>query len=251
VYCQLEVLRHCLPPSVRRTLEELPETLDETYERLLKGIKKPNREHARHLLQCLVVAIRPLRVEELAEVLAVDFDDEEGIPRLNPGWRWEDEEQALLAACSSLIAIVEDEYSRVVQFSHFSVKEFLTSERLANSSEAISQYHVLLEPSHTILTQACLGALLELDDRVDKDGRKNKSPLADYAAEWWVNHAKFGNASSHVQKAMEQLFDPDKPHFQDWLRLYNVEWKYINPALYPSGTSRDEGKKQPPYTARP
>ncbi len=91
-FCQLEILHYCLPPSIRRTLDELPESLDETYERLLKEIKRSNRDQARRLLQCLVVAIRPLRVEELAEVLAVDFDDVEGIPKLNPNWRWEDEE---------------------------------------------------------------------------------------------------------------------------------------------------------------
>ena len=107
IFCQLEVLRDCLPPSVRRTLEELPESLDETYERILKEIKKPNRGLAQRVLHCLVVAIRPLRVAELAEVLAVDFDDLERIPRLNADWRWEDQEQALLIACSSLIAIVE------------------------------------------------------------------------------------------------------------------------------------------------
>jgi hypothetical protein len=81
--------------------------LDETYEHILKEIKKPNRGHAQRVLQCLVVAIRPLHVAELAEVLAVDFDDEEGIPKLNVDWQWEDQEQALLIACSSLIAIVE------------------------------------------------------------------------------------------------------------------------------------------------
>jgi hypothetical protein len=73
VYCQLEALRHCLPPSLRGILVELPETLDETYERVLKEINKANREHARRLLQCLTVASRPLRVAELAEVLAIDF----------------------------------------------------------------------------------------------------------------------------------------------------------------------------------
>jgi hypothetical protein len=127
------VLRHCLPPSVRRTLEELPESLDGTYERILNEIKKPNRDHARRLLQCLVVAIRPLRVTELAEVLAVDFNDADGIPKLNAHWRWEDQEQALLSSCSSLIAIVDAEDSPVVQFSHFSVKVFLTSSRLCTS----------------------------------------------------------------------------------------------------------------------
>src|SRR5258708_28651876 len=77
------------------------------YERRLEEINEPNRALAQRVLHCLVAATRPLRVAELAEVLAVDFDNAEGIPRLNPGWRWEDQEQALLFACSSLIVIVE------------------------------------------------------------------------------------------------------------------------------------------------
>jgi hypothetical protein len=103
-------------------------------------------------------------VEELAEVLAVDFDDAEGVPKLKPNWRWEDQEQALLASCSSLIAIVDTGDSRVVQFSHFSVKEFLTSARLATSSQDVSRYHIALEPAHTILAQACVSVLLQLPD---------------------------------------------------------------------------------------
>jgi hypothetical protein len=100
-------------------------------------------------------------VEELAEVLAVDFDDAEGIPKLKPNWRWEDQEQALLTSCSSLITIVDTGDSRVVQFSHFSVKEFLTSARLATSSGDVSRYHIVLEPAHTILAQACMSVLLQ------------------------------------------------------------------------------------------
>ncbi|KAF8492412.1 hypothetical protein F5888DRAFT_1730670, partial [Russula emetica] len=46
VYCQLEVLRHCFPSSVPRILEELPESLDGTYERILREIRKPNQGHA-------------------------------------------------------------------------------------------------------------------------------------------------------------------------------------------------------------
>jgi hypothetical protein len=62
-----------------------------TYDRILKEIKK---RLTQRVFQCLVVAVRPLRVEDLAEVLAVDFDDAEGI------------------------SIAEDGGSRVVQFSH-------------------------------------------------------------------------------------------------------------------------------------
>src|SRR5258708_11092752 len=130
IFCQLETLRRCLPPSVRRTLEELPESLDETYERILKEIMKPNKRLAQSVLQCLVVAIRPLHVEELAEVLAVDFDDGEGIPRLKPDWRWEDQELALQSACFKLIAIVETRNSPGVLFLHFFFKEFFDSSRL-------------------------------------------------------------------------------------------------------------------------
>jgi hypothetical protein len=218
----LEVLRQCIPSSVRRTLNELPESLDETYERILKEIKKPNRAHARRVLQCLVVAVRPLRVEELAEVLAVDFDDAEGIPRLKPDWRWEEQELALLSACSSLIAIVQAGDSRVVQFSHFSVKEFLTSPRLATASGEVSNYLIDSKPAHTILAQACLGILLQIQDDVEGCTPEDH-PLARYAAERWTIHAQLGEVSSRLHKGMEYLFDANKPHFKVWLTLYDMD----------------------------
>jgi ankyrin repeat protein len=223
-YCQLEVLRQCLPPSVRRILDELPETLNETYERVLKDIKKVNREHAIRLLHSLTVAIRPLHVEELAEVLAIDFNTSrrEGIPKLNPNWRWADHHQAVLSTCSSLIAIVDDGDSQVVQFSHFSVKEYLTSDRLANTSGDVSCYHILPESAHTILAQACLGVLLGFDDHVDKDTAKD-IPLAEYAAIYWVEHAQFKNVSSWIRDAMEYFFDVDKPHFAAWHQVYDID----------------------------
>src|SRR6266702_8001013 len=63
VFCQLEVLRHCLPASIRQTLDQLPKSLDETYARVLSQIPQANQAHAHRMLQCLMVAIRPLRVE--------------------------------------------------------------------------------------------------------------------------------------------------------------------------------------------
>jgi ankyrin repeat protein len=221
VFCQLEVLRQCFPSSVRRILEELPDSLDETYERILRGIRKPNQGHAHKLLQCLVAAVRPLRVEELAEVLAFDFKAE-GIPKLNPGWRWEDQEEAVMSACSSLVIIVKDGDSRIVQFSHFSVKEFLTANRLAEPIRDVSRYHIRLEAAHTILAQACLGVLLRLDDHVNHDKIKN-FPLARYAAQYWATHARFEIASSRIKDGMECLFDADRPHFATWLWIYNED----------------------------
>jgi len=84
--------------------------LNETYEWVLRDINKANREHAHRLLHCLTVAMRPLRIEELAEVLVVDFDAarQGGIPKLNPNWRWAYQHQVVLSMCSSLISIVDD-----------------------------------------------------------------------------------------------------------------------------------------------
>jgi hypothetical protein len=230
VYCQLEILRQCLPQSVRRILDDLPETLDETYERVLKDINKVNREHAIRLLHCLTVAIRPLRVEELAEVLAIDFDAarREGIPKLNTHWRWEDHYQAVLSTCSSLIAIVDDGNSRAVQFSHFSVKEYLISDRLANANGDVSRYHIIPESAHTVLAQACLSVLFHFDDHVDEHTAKDL-PLVGYAAEHWVDHAQFKDVSSRIRDAMEQFFDADEPHFVVWCQVHDIDRGWFDP----------------------
>ena len=170
-----------------------------------------------------------MHVEELAEVLAIDFDApaQGGIPQLNPKWRWVDHHQAVLSTCSSLIAIVDDGDSKVVQFSHFSVKEYLTSDRLAGSSADVSRYHIVLEPAHTILAQACLGVLLRLDDRVDWD-TVGDIPLVEYAAQYWVDHAGFEKAASRIRDAMNYFFDADKPHWAPWCRVQLIDKQWLS-----------------------
>ena len=165
------------------------------------------------------MAARPLRVEELAEVLAFDFDDAPGgIPTLNADWRREDQERAVLSTCSSLITVVHDGFSRVVQFSHFSVKEFLTSDRLADAAEDISFYYIAPAPAHTIFTQACLGILLCLDDTT-REASIERFPLLSYALRHWVDHALFEGVSLRVQDGIDNLFGVEKPHFSRWIRI--------------------------------
>jgi hypothetical protein len=199
VLCQLEVLRRCLPASIRQTLDQLPESLDDTYLRVLRQIPQTNQAHAHRMLQCLMVAVRPLRVEELSELLAFEFDaTRSGIPKYRAAWRLDDQTQATLSTCSSLVAVIDDRlYGQIVQFSHFSVKEFLTSKRL----RGFSRYHIRLASAHTILTQACLGSLLHLDNHIDNKGVK-ALPLANYAAPHWVEHAQFEGVASRVQEPL-------------------------------------------------
>ena len=197
--------------------------MDETYERVLDDIKDNNREHARRLLHCLTVAVRPLRVDELAEILTFDFDTAQGdIPKFNAGRRSKDQEADVLALCSSLITVVDNRGSRVVQFSHLSVKEYLTSDHLASSTGHLTLYHILPGPAHTILAQVCLGLLLHLDDSND-NGCVKDSPLAEYAARHWITHAQFEDVVPRVEDGMKSLFDPGKPHFEAWIGLYDLD----------------------------
>ena len=222
VYCQLDTLRRCIPASIRRALNELPTTLDETYARTLKCIPREKWQYAHRLFQCLIAAIRPLRAEELAEIFAIEFDQDVAT-KLVECWRPDDPEEAILSVCSSLITVIDDRGWRVVQFSHFSVKEFLTSSRLAASNvENISHYYIDLEPAHTILARACLTVLLQLDDKADKK-RLATLPLAFYAAQYWVDHAKFKDVQSQIWDAMKCLFDAKKPHLAAWTWIHDVD----------------------------
>ena len=222
MHCQLQYLRECLRQRIQCALNELPDTLDETYDRTLEEIGKQKWEYAHRLFQCVAAASRPLRVKELAEFLAFDYTD--SIPTLREDWREEDPEHAVRSTCSSLLAIVNVGGSSVIQFSHFSVKEYLTSERLAESKGIISRFHVSMTLAHTIIARACLGVLLQIDEDVTLDDLE-RLPLASYAAEHWAGHARFEGVSSNIQDGMKRLFDPDSHHVSVCLWIYGPHLK--------------------------
>jgi ankyrin repeat protein len=211
------VLQRCPQNKVEQTLQELPKDLDETYARMLKNIAQTaSSDDVIRLLQCLSMAIRPLRVEELAEVLALDFDGpraEGAPPELKDLRHLEDRQRDVLSICSSLVTLVDNDDSSIIQFSHFTVKEFLTSDRLSTSKD-ISQFHIDDEAAHTTLAQACLGTLLRLD---------GSSGLKEYASQHWVEHAQFGTVSSRIAIGMRRLFDSAEPYFAAWLKLHDID----------------------------
>ena len=222
IFCQLAYLRRCMPGRIRHALEELPTTLDETYARTLEEIDEQNWEYAHRLFQCVAAASRPLRAKELAEFLAFDFKAG-STPTFLADWRSEDPENEVLSICSTLLVVVKPRWgygSPLIQFAHFSVKEYLMSARLADKKDTISRFQVLMTPAHTIVAQACLGVLLHLDENITKVTLKN-FPLAEYAAENWVDHARIEDVSSKVQDGMKRLFDPSKSHLSVWVWIYD------------------------------
>ena len=149
----------------------------------------------------------------------------------------------MLFTVPSLLAIVDVDGSPVIQFSHFSVKEFLTSSRLAESSDTnLRRYHITLTRSHTLAATACLGLLLHLDKNITR-GDLEKFPLAEYAAEHWVDHARFEDVSQNVEDGIKRLFDPNDFHFAIWVWLHDLEDQYW------SRERRGERPSQPRGTA--
>jgi ankyrin repeat protein len=189
----------------------LPKSLNETYERILEGIPEPQKQRAKQILQCLTVATRPLRVAELAQVLTVKIPGGGHLPTVEEDLRWEDEEHDVLTACSSLIVLVDVDNSRLVQFSHSSIKEFLTS------SHRDPLHRIHLEPAHATMAQACLGLLCRLDYKIDNTRIEKNFPLAEYAAQNWVSHASFENVLSDLEHGVGHILDGDKPHLAAWL----------------------------------
>ena len=207
----------------------LPETLDGTYERTLQEIKQANRESAQRLLFCVAAASRPLRVEELAEIIAFDFNSGT-IPKFHKDWRLKNPVEAVLSACSTLLSIVnvntDGGTSRVVRFAHFTVKEFLMSRRFAERRDNISRrYYISMSRAHTSVAQACLGMLLHFDKNITSWSLQ-QFPFAEYAAEHWFEHARSEGVSQHVMEGMKQLFDRMKPHLSIWLWILDPTVPY-------------------------
>ena len=236
MYCQVVYICGCIPARIQHALADLPETLDETYERSLREINKADWEFVHRLFQFVAVASRPLYVEELADLLAFDFQSGRS-PKFHEGWRPEDPVDAVLSTCSSLLAIVDGEYEfysgrfKVIQFSHYSVKEYLESTRLAAAADInLRSYHVSMTPAHSLAAQACLGILLHLDKDVVTSDRLEKWPLAEYAAHHWVNHARFDGVSQNLEDGIKQIFDPRNPHLAVcvWIQNRRMLWDGID-----------------------
>ena len=86
------------------------------------------------------------------------------LPQYRVCWQPEDPSEVVLSACWSLVAVVNVKGSHIVQISHFSVKEFLTSDRLVEAAGDFSHYHIVPLSAHTTVAQASLSILLHLGD---------------------------------------------------------------------------------------
>jgi hypothetical protein len=103
--CQLDALGKCLTvPMLRKALKSLPSTLDETYARILRNIDESWGQSVARILEWLVFSATPLRLTEVAELVAIDIDED---PPFDPNRRLP-EPKDILMMCSSLITMTKE-----------------------------------------------------------------------------------------------------------------------------------------------
>lgn len=220
-------------------LANVSATPSEMYNGTLKEIKEADQKLAHYMFQCVAVASRRLHVEELAEFFAFDFTAGP-IPTFHEDRRRKAD--AVHSICSNILSIVKVDGSSVVQFLHRSVQEYLTYTHLFDPIDTTSLPYDLMTPPHTRAAQACLGILLHLKDDITRNSLL-KFPLAEYAAEHWVDHVQFEDVRQSVEEGLRRLFDPREPQFLVWI--------WIHDPMAPSWSRAERTEKPSPPSGTP
>ena len=106
-----------------------------------------------------------------------------------------------------------------IKLSHFSVKEYLLSPR-------VEEYFCIDEKtSHSKISELSIAYLLQFDDDSVPltKAMVDSMPLANYAAEHWISHAKSGGMDPTVLQSILCLFTSESAPFKNWIRIYNFD----------------------------
>jgi hypothetical protein len=246
--CQLDTLAGCVTRGkVRRALEELPKTLDETYARILCAIDTgEHAEEALKILTWLTHAERPLTATEVLQVTGIVMEDAH---RFDVDEVLEDSND-IVRICSSLVSITtgtkgsdgvsdddvtdgEEFYGETnaesnvtyVRLAHFSVKEYLESTR-----PCIPRYRLTGQEPHDMLAKCCLVYLLRFrEDEWRSSDCESDFPLARYVARYWTQHARTsGMLSKQQQDLSVEVFTRNTTAFMAWMRFFDIENPWIS-----------------------
>lgn len=228
------MLRKCLKlDALRKALRSLPKTLDDTYAQILCSIDEEYSQDAFKILQWLAYSARPLRIEEVAEVVAVEIGDD---PRFDPENRLP-EPRDILTICSSLFTTATSTISAYgetyeieeLRLAHFSVKEYLISDRIRTGP---ASRYAIEQCAEEHIAQTCLIYLLYFNGpttlTLDNVG---KFRLARYAAQYWTQHARAAQkGTDRVNELSLELFQLKSNAYISWNRLFDLDrpWRGLD-----------------------
>lgn len=189
--------------------------------------------YAIRILRWLTFADRPLTLDEIAEVVAIDVDRDAQF----------DKEEVLedpldvLDICSGLVSItthvINDKLGitkQVAMLAHYSVKEYLLSARIRTGQAA--RYSMHPQVCHSIIAKASLGYLLQIQDQQLVDKALQSRKLARYAAEYWMSHAEqSADYAPETATVALKLLSVENPAYLNWIRIFDPERPWDEPDL--------------------
>ncbi|KAG5787722.1 hypothetical protein H9Q69_013208 [Fusarium xylarioides] len=177
--------------GVPRALSDMPSNLNETYKRTLENIR--NTEDRRVIKRAslwLAYSLRPLKLQELADAVVVEEDDD----AIDDDIRLHDP-TILLEYANGLFEF--NPVTQAVSLSHSSIKTFLTSDWIKNSS---ASYFALSGDTecHLKITRWCLTYLsyseFNSGFRAISKSTVSRYPFLGYAAWNWPYHLRSPSA---------------------------------------------------------
>ncbi|KAJ5140290.1 NACHT nucleoside triphosphatase [Penicillium atrosanguineum] len=225
VECQFNALRRARNRNqLDDCLRTLPRDLDETYERILCGIRDEYVEDVRRLLTVLCVSTRPLTVEELIDAHAVDLSEPSRLDRDGRSYEQDD----LVDICLGLIEIDTDDgngkNALTARIAHFSVQEYLQSNRILQQKAKCFAIRSTL--ANAEMAQICLVYLMEpaLSGELLDDTKLTQYPLALFAAiHWFYHYANSSEGMAENEQLVVGLFKDKTKSFATWIRLHDID----------------------------
>ncbi|ELR06475.1 hypothetical protein GMDG_08000, partial [Pseudogymnoascus destructans 20631-21] len=241
--CQMDTLGKCRTRlALQKALKALPTTLDETYERILCTISEADSEHAMRILQWLAFSSRPLLVEELAEVVAINVERETAFDRDEAL----EDPMDVLDICLSLVSVVMIEepslsepnrrlstISRTATLAHYSVQEYLVSARICQGRAA--RYSMQPDACHGYIAKGSIGYLLQFEKVLFDSFESARClqqvyTLAQYSAKHWIIHTSNGEEGDNRLSYLATKFLSTRDGaYLNWLRLYDPDKAWSTP----------------------
>ncbi|KAM6516934.1 hypothetical protein FSOLCH5_007883 [Fusarium solani] len=203
VACQLQALEECHTAlELDEALKSLPATLEETYERSLLAIEEKRREGFRHILRWLSFSARPMHLDEITEVLAIDFFTKPR-PQYDPRKRLVNSAK-FFHKHSNLVSISTVKNStgqhQELRLAHLSMRDYLLSNKIVGSPASFFTINSL--SAHRSIAEECI---VYLQQFTASDGELEKSPkahsLAPYAARFWSYHVQAATAAAGKERS--------------------------------------------------
>jgi len=229
--------------AIRAALHSMPSGLADTYEQILLSMLRqhPNGiEGIKTTLHWMVASVAPLTAAQLAEILAIspedttlDFDGVSTDP------------DDVAEPSSQLVVLDRHSNGTFVQFSHFSVTEYLCSHQLATG--IAKDFYVNVEEAHAKAAELCL-QYLSFSDFNDPDlliklnvwELMRKYALLEYASTNWSTHLQKSNIGrlEYERRILPCLdwfvgADAQPNRFKNWQRIMNATFPHRKSNTHP------------------